>query len=300
MKRKGIEINQGISDRIIDVGLIIFCSIAAIIIVLPFYNAALVSITPYPDYIRNPLLLFPVSFDFGAYELIFSDKIMFSAIGVSIFNATVGTVLAMLITTITGYALSKKSMPGRNILLTLIIFTMYFSGGLVPWYLVVRSLGLTNTLLAMIVPNALNTFYMILMKNYFNSIPASLEDSAKIDGANDIYILWRIVLPVSAPIIATISLFYAVDRWNDWWMAMLFINNEKMWPLPYILRKVAIESSLDLGSNALNMARDRYANILPLTVQMATVMVTVVPIICVYPFIQKHFNKGIMLGSIKG
>lgn len=299
MRKSRSSSNRGAVEKIVDGIIISILSIFAIIMIVPFYNAILVSITPYKDYVKQPLYLFPTSLDFGAYKMLFSDKLIYTSIGVSVFNATVGTLISMVITTITSYALSKKYMPGRNIILSLVIFTMYFSGGLVPWYLVVRSLGLADNLLAMIIPNALNTFYMILMKNYFNTIPSSLEESAKLDGANDLYILWKIILPVSAPIIATISLFYAVDRWNDWWMAMLFINNANKWPLPYILRKVAIEATMDLGSNALNDARDRYKEILPLTIQMATVVVTAIPILCVYPFLQKHFTKGILLGSIK-
>jgi putative aldouronate transport system permease protein len=291
--------NKGYWNNIVDCIILAILVILAVCMIIPFYNAVLVSITPYKEYVQQPLYIIPTGFDFGAYKIIFSNKLMYTSILVSIFNSTVGTLLAMFITTITGYALSKKNMPGRNILLSIIIFTMYFSGGLVPWYLVVRSLGLRNNLLVMIIPNALNTFYMILMKNYFNTIPSSLEDSAKLDGANDLYILWRIILPVSAPIIASISLFYAVDRWNDWWMAMLFVDTPEKWPLPYILRKVAIEATMDLVSTALTEARDRYKEIFPLTVQMATVVVTAIPIICVYPFLQKHFAKGILLGSIK-
>ena len=282
-----------------DVALGIFLFVIAAIMILPFYNAVLVSITPYKDYVENPFYLIPTSLDFSAYKILAQNPLIYTGTLISIFNSVVGTLLSVSITIMAAYALSQKTLPGRKVLLTLILFTMYFNGGLVPSYITIRSLGFRNSILSMIVPNVLNTFYMILMKNYLLTIPKAMKESAQLDGANAFTILFRIIIPVSAPIIATISLFYAVDRWNDWWMAMLYVDKSSLWPLPYILRKVAIEATLDLGSLSANEARNQYKDILPMTIQMATVLLTMVPILIVYPFLQKYFSKGIMLGSIK-
>lgn len=291
--------NRAFLSKLYD-GVIIGVFVAlSVIMIFPFYNALLISLTPYEEYVKQPIMLWPVKPNLRAYEYLFSDPLMLSGLGVSVFNVIFGTLISLLITITTAYPLSRKSLPGRGGILVFVIITMYFSGGLVPWYLVVQSLGFKNSLLVMTVPGMLGTFNMILMKNYFQSLPPSLEESARIDGASDPVLLFKIVLPISKPILATIALFYAVERWNDWWNAMLFITDPQKWPLPYLLRKVAIEATLDLGSAAANAARDNYSHVFPLTIQMAIVMVTAVPILLVYPFLQKHFARGIMLGAIK-
>jgi putative aldouronate transport system permease protein len=190
-------------------------------------------------------------------------------------------------------------MPGRNALLTIVVFTMFFSGGLIPYYLTVKAVGLVNNILVLIIPLGINTFNLIIMKNFFTTIPPSLEESAKIDGANDLYVLWKVVLPTSAPILATITLFYAVDRWNEWWHAMLFISNRDMFPLQMVLREILFDFSQMMGSAIGASIRASKVNIYPRSVQMAIVVVTAVPILLVYPFLQKHFTKGILLGSLK-
>jgi putative aldouronate transport system permease protein len=226
-------------------------------------------------------------------------KYIVNSIFVSFFTTIVGTLVSMLISVAAGYALSKKNLPGRNIIFSFVIFTMFFSGGLIPYYLIVKAVGLVNNILVLVVPMAVNTFNVILLKNYFTTVPPSLEESAKIDGANDIYILWRIILPTSMPIIATVSLFYAVERWNEWWHALLFIQSRNLQPLQMVLREVlfnfdqAIASSI--GRSIAQSKKFTYAR----SVQMAIVVVATVPILLVYPYLQKHFTKGIMLGSIK-
>lgn len=197
--------------------------------------------------------------------------------------------------------MSKRGMPGRNAMLSLILFTMFFNGGLIPFYLVVKELGFVNNLLVMIIPAGLNTFYLIIMKNYFNTIPESLEESAKLDGANDLYILLKIIIPISAPFIATFALFYAVERWNEWWYALIFISDASKTPLQIYLRETLITSNSLLGLMAQTMAeQDQSAKVYTPALQMAAVVLSSIPIIAIYPFLQKHFDKGIMVGSIKG
>jgi len=188
------------------------------------------------------------------------------------------------------YVLSKGDLEGRNFMFRMIIFTMFFGGGLVPFYILLTSMGFRNNILVLFVPSAMNTFNLILMKNYFaTTVPQSLEDSARIDGLNDFQILFRIVLPTSMPIVATISLFFAVSYWNNWFMAMLFISNAKLLPLALVLRNLVLS------------ARSFYVppTVVPQMVKASVILIAIIPIIMVYPFIQKHFVKGIMLGAIK-
>lgn len=294
-----IYMQEGFAGKLVDIIIITILSIMAFITLFPFYNVLIISVARYKDIIQYPLYIIPRAFDFTAYKLLFMDKLLINSFFVSVGITFTGTALSMFVTTMAAYALSKKNLPGRNLLFGIVIFTMYFGGGLIPWYLVIKALGLVNQFAVLILPVALNTFYMILMKNYFLTIPESIEESARIDGANDIYILYKIIIPTAAPIIATISLFYAVDRWNDWWMAMLFISSNQKLPLQNILRKVVIESTLELGNAMANSMRDSQTKIYPKSIQMATVVVTTVPILLIYPFVQKHFTKGILLGSIK-
>jgi putative aldouronate transport system permease protein len=206
----------------------------------------------------------------------------------------------MLLTTAAAYALSKKSMPGRNFIFTCIIFTMFFSGGLIPFYLTIQNLHLINNLLVIILPAAVNTFNLILMKNFFGTISPALEESAKIDGANDLRILFQIVVPVSLPIMATISLFYAVDRWNEWWLPMLFINDTSLHPLQLVLRDAITNLSETLGNMTGAQLASNLQTVYTDSLKSAMIVVSAVPILMLYPFVQKYFNAGIMIGSVKG
>lgn len=298
-KSAGMAVRRSTGDRIADAIIIVALGLLVFMMVFPFYNMALISFAKYEDVAGGGLYIWPKSFTLESYNLIFLDPALPRAFLVTIVITLSGVTLSMFITTMAGYALSKKRLPFRNTIFTFVIITMYFSGGLVPWYLVCRDLGFVDSMLVMIIPPALNTFYLILMKNYFLTIPESLEESAKIDGANDIRIMFRIVIPIAAPIMATISLFYAVERWNEWWFAMLFIKTSTKVPLQLLLRRIVVESTIDLGSEMANQMRDSQIRYYAPSVQMATVAVTTVPILCVYPFLQKHFTKGIMLGAIK-
>lgn len=181
-----------------------------------------------------------------------------------------------------------------------IIFTMFFSGGLIPYFLTLQNLHLQNNLFVMILPVAVNAFNLILMKNFFGTVPPALEESAKLDGANDITVLIRVVVPVSLPIIATITLFYAVDRWNEWWLAMLFINDPKYYPLQLVLRNAITNLSALLNSATATQMAQGTSRFYGESVKAAIIMISALPILIIYPFIQRFFNQGIMLGSVKG
>lgn len=265
--------------------------------ILPFYYMAVLSLARFEDVAGGAFYLIPKHIDFASYALIFEDDTIPRAFLVSIAVTIVGTAVSMLVTTSAAYALSKKGLPGRNAIFTYIIITMFFSGGLIPSYLVMKDLGFVDSYLVMILPLSLNTFFLILMKNYFLTIPESLEESAKIDGANDILIMFRIVIPIAAPIMATISLFYAVAFWNDWFFPMLFLQDPDKYPLQLLLRRIVIEQEMATRLDRVSVLFGRHYY--RLSVQMATVAVATLPILLVYPFVQKYFARGIMIGAIK-
>lgn len=275
--------------------------IVALITLFPFYQTVMLSFSSVMDGGTSKIFLYPSKFNISAYHYLYEEGKVAKGLLVSVIVTVAGTVLSLAVSTAGAYALSKKTLPGRNLIFNAIIFTLFFSGGLIPFFLTVQKLHLQNNLLVMIIPAAVNTFYLILMKNFFNTVPASLEESAKIDGANDIVVLLRIVIPVSMPILATMLLFYAVDKWNEWWLPTLFINDANMYPLQLVLRNALTNLSSVIGNSAgLQLAESVQKNVYGDSVRSAIIVVSAVPIILVYPFIQKHFSKGILIGSVKG
>lgn len=296
---KHIKHRRSFGDRFADVIITGVLVLLTVSVLFPFYNMLLVSVAKYEDIISTPLYLYPKAIDLQNYKMAVLYPYFVNSVGVSVFVTVVGTALSLLTTTMGAYALSRRHLPFRKFFFYLLVVTMYFGGGLIPWYLVMKKLGFVNNIWVMIVPPLLNTFYLILMRNYFQGIPDELEESAKIDGANDIQILFRIMVPIAAPIIATIALFYAVDRWNDWWLAMIFLQDPTKLPLTLILRRMVVDATIDLGNAMMNAMRDAHIQVHARSLQMATVTLTTIPILLVYPFLQKYFTKGIMLGAIK-
>ncbi|KUP22579.1 ABC transporter permease [Paenibacillus sp. DMB5] len=284
-----------------DIGAFVFLGLLALITFFPFYNVLIISVAKFETISKSSFYIFPRSFDLAAYKLLIEDMKFWTSILNSVIVTVVGVLFSMTISVAGAYALSKRGMPGRNAMLSLILFTMFFNGGLIPFYLVVKELGFVNNILVMIIPAGLNTFYLIIMKNYFNTIPESLEESAKLDGANDLYILLKIIIPISAPFIATFALFYAVERWNEWWYALIFISDASKTPLQIYLRETLITSNSLLSLMTQTLAeQEQAAKVYTPALQMAAVVLSSIPIIAIYPFLQKHFDKGIMIGSIKG
>jgi putative aldouronate transport system permease protein len=273
--------------------------LGAIAAVFPFYQTIVLSLSTILDANAGGVMLWPRSIDFSSYEYILQQGKVVKGLYISIIVTVLGTLVNMVVTTAGAYALSKKSMPGRNFIFLAIIFTMFFSGGLIPYYLTIQALHLQNNLLVMILPAAVNAFNLILMKNFFGNVNPSLEESAKIDGANDLVILIRIIIPVSLPIMATMALFYSVDRWNEWWLPMLFINDTSMHPLQLVLRDAIANVNMllnnALGAQMAEKAKTVYND----SIKSAMIVISAVPILMVYPFVQKYFNAGIMIGSVK-
>lgn len=284
--------------KLFDIGLYSFFILLSFITLYPFYYVLIMSVANAVSTATHVPYVLPYVIDFTGYKTIFEDTAFFKSFGVSVFVTVVGVCLNMIFSIIGAYVLSKKDLIGRNFFLSMILFSMLFSGGMIPTYLNVKNLGLVNTIWSMILPTAISTYYMIIMKNYFASLPESLEEAARIDGANSFVILIKIIIPISMPFVATFSLFYAVERWNEWYNAMLYISQKNLQPLQIYLREVLISLSNQVAAQA-QLMMDKTQKVLSSTVQMACITVTMIPILCVYPFVQKHFVKGVMIGGIK-
>lgn len=284
-------------NRLADFIINLIVLIITLFVLFPFYEVVIVSFGNAPGNIL------PHVFNIVTYRYIVTQSGAMQAFFTSVGVVIVGTLLSLLLTIMTAYPLSRKYLPGKKILTSIAVFTMFFGGGLIPWYLVIKSLGLLNTYAVMIVPSVLNTFYMILMMTFFREFPESLEESARMDGASDWVILLRIVLPTSTPVLATVGLFYAVDRWNDWFTPILTINDAGKWPLQAFTYNLLQNANQFAGNAAAAEKASIMAShiqILPDGLKMAVIVVGMVPILCIYPFLQKYFAKGVMIGSIKG
>lgn len=274
----------------------LFMMLLLIIMLYPLLNVLAISLSNYGEYLKHPMMFFPRGVTFEAYLTVFKSNLLLTSYRNTLFLAVVGTAINVTLTVMTAYPLSKKHLKGRRIITLAIIFTMLFSGGIIPTYFVVKGTKLLDTLWSLIIPIAINTYYLIIMRSFFHTIPDSLEESAKIEGANDITILIRIILPVSIPAIVTITLFYAVANWNQFFQAILYIDSRSKWPLQILLREMILQATELIESDDIHGE----VNVYPFTLRSATVMVVILPILFVYPFLQKYFMKGIMLGSVKG
>jgi putative aldouronate transport system permease protein len=268
-----------------------------VIVVYPFWDVLMGSFMEYNDYVSASVRLYPKSFTVDAYKSFFIDNDFFTPLKNTVFVTVFGTVLSMLVSVMGAYALSKKFLVGRNILMYGIVFTMYFSGGIIPLYMVMRGINLTDTLAGIIMVATVNTFFLIVMRTYFAAQPISIEESAKIDGAGYFRILFTIVLPMSMPIIATMILFYAVNKWNELFRPIILLHSEDKKLLQPFLHEF-FSTVEDQSYNDYTYASK--SNITPKSQKMAAIIMTTTPILCVYPFLQKYFVKGVMIGSIKG
>ncbi|MCI2069101.1 MAG: carbohydrate ABC transporter permease [Bacilli bacterium] len=290
LRPHGVVSNQrfGALDVIIFLILLIY----VIAVIFPFYNAFVISISSEHAYNNVDLLLWPQEITFEAYQTVFRSQQLWNGFGITMILLVFGTAYQLFFTVITGYAMSRDKWFGKNFVMNLILVTMFFGGGLVPYYYLIISLGLYNTIWVMIIPGAIDTFNMLLMRNYFASLPKELEESAKMDGANDVQIFVKVYLPLSLPMLATVGLFFAVGNWNSWYNGMLFIENSSLKPLQLVLR----EMIASIASNVESPTSKTYSEGLV----MASIFFTIVPMMCFYPFLQKFFVKGIVVGAIKG
>jgi len=276
----------------------LFLTLLMVITIYPLLYVIFASLSDPAEYMAHQgFLLKPLGFNLDAYKMVMDNPMILRGYGNTLFVVVVGLAVNIFFTSLGAYALSRKSLKFRKPIMLFIVFTMFFNGGLIPFYLTVKGVGIANTLWALIIPQAISVFNLIIMRTAFEAIPDSLEESAKIDGANELVILFRIILPLSMPVVAVMLLYYGVSHWNSWFQAMIFLRDRSLYPLQLILRELLLQneaSNMASGSSAGDIA------MLSETLKHATIVVATVPILLVYPFLQKYFVKGALVGAIKG
>lgn len=293
------KIRNGGSDRLFTIINYTIVTIIFLVVLYPVVYLVSASVTDPVDVSTGKMWLWPTSLTLEAYKLVFRTKMIWLGYRNTILYAVVGTFLSVFVTMFGAYALSRKDLVGRNLLTFIFTFTMFFSGGMIPTYLVVRSLHIINTPLSMILPNMLSIWNLIITRTFIQStIPPDMLEAAKIDGCSDIKYFWKIVMPLSGTIIAVITLFYAVGIWNQYFNAMLYINDKALYPLTMVLRDLLVKN--DITEAGLDAATQQRLQLTRDLLKYALIVVSSVPMLIIYPFIQKNFVKGVMVGSIKG
>lgn len=277
-----------------DFAIYALLGLVAAAMLYPLLNVIAVSLSSESAYGKYPLMIWPHDLDASSYRWILTHHLIVSSYRNTIIITVFGTIISMLLTATLAYPLSVQDLKGRKFFMTMILITMFFNGGMIPNYYLVRSLSMIDTLWALMIPGALSVYNMILMKNSFEGIPPSLKESAYIDGATDWDIFSKVIIPLSGPIIATLTLFYAVGKWNSYFNGILYIRSRDNWTLQLVLRELVSQTETLLNDNT------DIASIPAQSVKYAVIVVAIVPIMCVYPFIQRFFVKGVMVGAVKG
>ena len=293
MKEPKIKQRKKMRFGIFDVLNYVLMVLLALIILFPFYNAIIISFLSEKE-LAHFNGIWPDSFTLDAYKVIFSDKWVFNGYKNSIIITVVGTIYTLFITATCAYGFSRPHFKGKSLIFNIFVFTMFFGGGMIPSYILIKNLGLMNNLLSLILPSGMSVYYMLLMRSFFINIPSSIKEAAMLDGAGEWTILFRIILPLSKPIIATVGLFTMVDYWNAWFNAMLYINSADKRPLQLALREI-----INSGASTSSLLLQNIEKLSTQSYTMASVVVTMLPIMFIYPFLQKYFVKGILIGGVK-
>ena len=284
-----------------DVFVLVFCITFGLICFYPLWYVLIASVTPYETFVEGGLMLFPKGgIDLQYYKTIFSNSSFSSSMWISVSKTVIGTLLSVLVTSTMAYAVSKTHVKGMKLLNVLVVFNLFFSGGLIPQYVLYMNLGLIRNYWVMVLPGVLNITYFIIMRNYFSySVPAELEEAARIDGCNDVRVFFRIIIPLSKPMLAAVSLFIAVIQWNDYYQHMVFIANKpQLQPFAWVLRRILTDQTM--MSQVRNGAMSLGAQLPPpMALRMATIICAMLPIMVVYPFLQKYFAQGMLIGAVK-
>ena len=270
--------------------LIIFCTL------YPFINVIAQSFSDETSINAGQVTLYPQGFNVDTYKTVISDKMFWINYKNTVVYTIVGTTISMILTTMFAYALSKRRLKGRRFLTLFAVFTMFFNGGLIPNYVLINSLGFDNTMWAIVIPGAISIYNMLIMKSFFENVPVELEEAASIDGLGTYGILWKIILPLSKAVMATMILFYAVSYWNSWFSAFLYLDKKELFPVTIYLRNLIKGATGGLGAGA--TSADSLTQI-SANIKSVTMVLTILPILVVYPFVQKYFVSGVMLGSVK-
>jgi putative aldouronate transport system permease protein len=291
------------SDRVMSVTFYVLLSLLAFSTFYPFWNALVISFNNGQDTTLGGITFWPRQFTFENYDIVFQDRRITNGFIIAVLRTVAGTLLSIFCTAVFAYGMTKRELAGRKFYMVAGLITLYFSGGLIPYYLLIRDLHLRDSFWVMVIPGAISVWNMIIFRTFFMGLPAGLDESAKIDGCGHWGTLLRIVLPLSGPVIATLSLFTAVYHWNDWFTPGIFISNEKLLPIQTMLKQILnsnimTEQMAQLDSAAQGAA-DRMKSVTTKSLSMATMMVATLPIVMVYPFVQKYFVKGVLIGSMK-
>ena len=290
-KKKGVR--KTADEYVISGFSYLIVGLFSLLCFIPILLVVIYSFTPYDLYLKNHFDFFPSRLTLDAYRMVMNYRYIWTGYGNTLYITIFGSALSLIVLVLTGYPLSKKDLKGRNVYMTLWIITMFFSGGMIPNYFLIRTLGLLNNRWSLILPGLVSCYNLILMKNYIQGLPGSLEEAALIDGANDLMVLIRIVLPLSAPILATLGLFTAVGYWNSYFNAIMYMTKRANWPLQLVLRELLFESAV----NEMTAMDERVST--PFLLKMASIVLATVPIMCIYPFLQKYFMTGLVLGGVK-
>lgn len=298
MKQRKIK-HRSPSEWGLDILKVVVLTIITVATVYPFWNIFIVSINDATDALKGGLYFLPRKLSLAGYREILTKQTFLDSIRVSVLRTVIGTPLAVLVTAMLAYVLSRKDLVGRKFWNLLFVFTMYFGGGIVPYYMVLKGLHLLNTFWVLIFPLVMSVYNMILIRSYIENMPESLFEAAKIDGATDLTVFFRLVIPLAKPILMTVALFVAITQWNSWFDAYLYTSKQELKPMQSILVEILNQYQTSSTSSAMSNAKSGMT-LTPDSIRMASTMVATLPIIMVYPFIQKYFVKGIMLGAVKG
>ncbi|MGC6589161.1 carbohydrate ABC transporter permease [Paenibacillus sp. Dod16] len=285
------------SRKVFDITNLTLMACLTLMTIYPIFNQLALSLSSTDAILNGKVTLFPIDFTLTTYRDIAKESLFWGNYINTIWYTIAGTVISLMLTTTCAYALSKKILLGRKVILSLIIFTMFFGGGLIPTFMLVKDLHLTDSIWAIIIPWVIVPYHILLMKTYFEGLPGDLEEAAYVDGLGQFSFFIKIVLPLSKPILATMTLFSAVLYWNDWFTALIYINDSAKYPVTLYLRNVMMGATM---ASQTGQTIDASVKSIPQGIQAASMMLVITPILCIYPFVQKHFVKGVMIGAIKG
>ena len=298
---KGKRIRRSVEDRCFDTVNWTLLILIALITLYPFYYILILSFNEGNDAVRGGIYLLPRVFTLNNYREFFSDPTWLSALWVTVARTVLGTLISVGFTSVVSYALSRKNLVGRKVYMKIMIFAMYFSGGMIPYYILLKALGLLNSFLVYLIPGALNLFFVMTGISFFQDIPEEVIESAYLDGAGDGKIFISIILPISLPLLATMTLFIAVNHWNSWIDAAYYVRSDQLRTLAYKMREVINQSMTPTTTDATTLQfASEHSKTTTTSLQMAAMIVSIGPILFVYPFLQKYFAKGMMLGAVKG
>lgn len=300
--KKNTKIKESIPERIFAVCNYILLTLVAMAMLYPVLNIVAVSLSNYNEYLKAPWIILPRRFTTVAYELVFENAYFWRSYLNSIIVTVGHTTLSLMVTALFAWPLARKEVKGKSVLMAILIFTMVFNPGMIPNYLNIQKLGLLDTLWALILPGTFSAFNCVIMMSFFRELPYELVEAAMVDGGSEPYIFTKLVLPLSKPVLASVTLFLAVGTWNSYFGAQIYISDRNLWPMALTLKEILMTAStqlLEAESDPMALS-SAFTEVKTRTIQYASVVIATLPIMCVYPFLQKHFSKGVMVGSVKG